>query len=201
MQKVIFSLFFIFFIVAPHEALLGQRFIGGLSVGTQFGQIDGDDMAGYHKFGFVAGPYVSTILSDRWQLSLELLYSQQGSRLSSSDGFNAAFDKIQLNFVEVPLLINFKEWKFHVKGGFSFQRIIDTKLIDVTGEDVTDQFSLQNNSAAVVIGVTYYSSDRFGYQFRWTKGITDLQAGSGNNKWFVKNISLSLVYLFNTNQN
>ncbi len=80
-----------------------QRFIGGAIGGFNFSQIDGDELAGFHKFGFNVGGYVSAVLAERWQLSMELLFSQQGSKLSSRDGFNAAFDRIHLNFVEVPL--------------------------------------------------------------------------------------------------
>lgn len=190
------GLLLLLFFLNP-KAGFSQRFIGGITGGMNISQIDGDDLAGYNKVGLIGGGYVSTILSDRWQLSLELLYSQQGSRQSSSDGFYGTFDKIQLNFVEVPVLINFKEWKFHVQGGLSYLRLIDRKLIETTGVDVTDQFPLQEGTFSMIFGLTYFSSEQWGYNFRWTKGIQDLQKGTGNSRWLVKNISFRILYLFN----
>ena len=159
-------------------------------------QIDGDDLAGFHKVGINGGGYVSAVLSDRWQLSIEMLYSQQGSRLSNNDPLSATFDKIQLNFVEVPVLINFLEWKFHVQGGIAYHRLIDSKLIEVTGVDVSDNFPLNEGTLGIIFGATYFPSDRWGYNFRWTKGLQDLQEGTGNPRWVVRNISFRILYRF-----
>lgn len=174
-----------------------QRFKGGITGGFNFSQIDGDDLIGFNKPGFNAGGYVSAILSDRWQLSMELLYSQQGSKQNPRDGLNAPFDKIALNFVEVPILINFLEWKFHVHTGVSYARLIDAEIIDITGVNVTDNIELNQGILSYIVGVTYFSNEKLGFNFRWFKALNDLQAKEGTNKWLGRSFSLRILYLLN----
>ena len=183
--------------LAGTSKLLAQRFKGGLIAGANFSQIDGDDLAGFHKPGLNAGAYVSAILADRWQLSIEMLFSQQGSKWSSNDGLNTAFDKIALNMVEVPLILNFEEWKFHVQAGASYARLIDSSIISITGEDVSDTIELNSNVFSYVLGVTFFSNDKLGYNFRWFKAFNDLQAQEGTNRWLGRSFSLRVLYLLN----
>ncbi len=183
--------------LACTTTLHAQRFKGGVIGGFNFSQIDGDNLAGFNKVGLNGGGYVSAILADRWQLSVEMLFSQQGSKLNPRDGFNAAFDKVALNFVEVPVMINFKEWKFHVQAGVSYANLINSELISVTGEDVTDQVPLQSSIFSYVVGVTFFPGEKLGYNFRWFKTFNDLRADEGSNTWLGRSFSLRLLYLFN----
>ena len=189
-------LFLLVFLVG-YTALQAQRFKGGLIAGGNFSQIDGDDLAGFHKVGISGGGYVAAILADRWQLSIEMLFSQQGSKWSQSDGLSAAFDKIALNFVEVPVLLNFEEWKFHVQAGASYGRLINSSVISITGEDVSESIDLNPNIFSYVIGVTFFSNEKLGYNFRWFKAFNDLQAQEGSNRWLGRSFSLRVLYLFN----
>ena len=75
----------------------GRRFIAGLVAGVNLSQIDGDDLVGYDQIGLNAGARVATVLSPRWQLSMELLFSQQGSRKTRNDPPSAALENIRLN--------------------------------------------------------------------------------------------------------
>src|SRR5207249_3932615 len=61
-----------------------RTFIGGLIVGCNFTQVDGDNYAGYHRAGLNAGGIVYANLGDHLAASLEILYSQKGSRSNSS---------------------------------------------------------------------------------------------------------------------
>ena len=134
-----------------------QRFKGGIVGGFNFSQIDGDNMVGYNRFGLNGGGYVATVLSDRWLISTELLFSQRGSRLSSTEPINGIFDRIKLDFLEVPVLINFKEWKFHVQAGFSYARLFDTHIIEITGADITDSIDLNEDLVSVVSRLHIFS--------------------------------------------
>lgn len=193
---LIFFILFLTFSAIAQPSTEGRRFIAGIVAGVNMSQIDGDELVGYDQLGFNGGARVATILSSRWQLSLELLFSQQGSRKTRNDPPSAALQSIRLNFVEVPLQINFQEWRFHVSAGISYARLINAKVIDILGEDVTDTQSYQDNNLFVVLGATYFFSDRIGLNIGWSKAITNQQAQPGNNRLLGKNLIIRGVYAF-----
>ena len=173
-----------------------QRFEGGLVGGFNLSQIDGDKLAGFNKIGVTAGGKVGAILSDRWQLSLEMLCSEQGASRTRSDDPSSAFDKIRLNFVEVPVMINFKEWKFHVNAGVSYARLIDFEVIDFTGVDVSEQQDFNENVFSIALGAIYYFNEDFGFEIRWNRALSDLQAQQAASSFIGRTISVKTIYLF-----
>lgn len=172
-----------------------QRFEAGLVAGLNLSQLDGDRLAGFNKPGLNAGGKVATILSDRWQVSLEFLFSQQGSSRSKYDDPSSAYDKIRLNFVEVPVMINFKEWKFHLSGGVSYNRLVDYQVIDALGGDVTDLQTFNEDLFSLVFGGTYYFREKAGFEVRWFRALNDLQKKGGDNSLIGRSISFRLIYL------
>ncbi len=173
-----------------------QRFVGGVVAGVNLSQIDGDRLAGFHKIGFNAGGKVGAKLSDRWQLSLELLFSQQGARRVINDDPAAVYDDIRLNFVEAPVMINFKEWKFHVSAGVSYARLINFKVIDIFGADVTSLQNYNENIFSIHLGGTYYFNNKIGMEVRWFKSLNNLQALEGAGNYIGRSVSCRAIYLF-----
>ncbi|HMO39031.1 MAG TPA: porin family protein [Saprospiraceae bacterium] len=174
----------------------GQRFEGGVVAGFNLAQIDGDRLAGFNKIGINAGGRVGAILSDRWQLSMEFLYSQQGASRSRADDPASIYDKISLNYVEVPVMMNFKEWKFHVSGGVSYARLIDFRVIDFTGVDISDQQNYNENVFSLHLGATYYFTEKVGLEIRWFRSLNNMQADAAAGTFIGRSISTRLVYLF-----
>jgi len=82
-----------------------QRFKGGLVLGLNASQIDGDNMKGYDKAGLVAGTYVYTRLAKHWNIQMELRYSGKGS---SSPKNATTFERNRLNYIELPLLVQYE---------------------------------------------------------------------------------------------
>lgn len=173
-----------------------QRFEAGVVAGLNLSQVDGDRLAGFNKPGFNAGGKVAAILSDRWQMSLEFLFSQQGASRGKYDDPFSAYDKIRLNLVEVPVMINFKEWKFHLSGGVAYARLIDYQIIDSLGNDVTDLQMYNENLFSLVFGGTYYFREKAGFEVRWSRALNDLQKQEGASSLFGRSLSLRLIFLF-----
>lgn len=188
------ALVFCLFLLAANAS--AQRFQGGLVAGFNLSQVDGDKLAGFNKIGVNAGGKVAAILSERWQLSLELLYAQQGASRTRTDDPASIYDKIRLNFVEVPVMINFKEWKFHVSGGVSYARLINFEVIDFTGFDISDQQTFNENIFSLQLGATYYFNEKAGFEIRWIRALNDLQAEENASSLIGRTISIRGIYLF-----
>ena len=109
-------------------------FYGGLVAGGNFAQVDGDYFAGYHKIAFNVGGIVYAQLAKHLALSLEILYSEKGSksRIPVSSPHNAKFTiynyGINTNYAEIPLMINyFDKRKSHFGVGVSYGRLVNSK--------------------------------------------------------------------------
>ncbi len=159
-------------------ALPAQRFKAGIVAGINMAQIDGDELAGYHQPGFNAGLRTSVLLSEKWQAGVELLFSQQGSDRVPNDPFRSIYDKIRLNMVEVPVMVMWSEWKLQLAAGLSYNRLINYRIRDIGGINVTDNFDLDNNGLSVLLGGTYFFQPQWGIDVRWTRAITVIDARS-----------------------
>jgi hypothetical protein len=114
-----------------------RTFYAGVIGGLNFAQVDGDSYAGYHKVGFNAGGIVYAHLGENLATSLELLYSQKGSRghreQESGAGTLIQTYKIDLDYAEVAVQINyFDKRRSHFGGGFSYSQLITGKETIVT---------------------------------------------------------------------
>jgi len=118
----------------PHGMYLEKPrlFYGGLVAGANFAQVDGDYFAGYHRVGANVGGIVYAQLAKHIAVSLEILYSQKGSK---SDQEKAPVDPrvvirsygIKTNYAEVPVMINyFDRRKSHFGVGVSYGRLVNS---------------------------------------------------------------------------
>jgi hypothetical protein len=110
-----------------------RTFYGGLLVGGNFSQVDGDRFAGYHKVGFNVGGIVYAQFAEHIAGSIEILFSQKGSRahktqLTTTQAYNILTYNIDLNYAEVPLMLNyFDKRKSHFGAGVSYSQLISSK--------------------------------------------------------------------------
>jgi len=178
------------------QPLSAQRFRGSLVGGATLSQIDGDLLSGFHKFGLQGGIRVNTIFTERWELSTELLFSQQGARRSINDDPSSIYDRIQLNFVEVPVLINFNDWKFQVGAGLSYARLINYEVEDIFGTVITDLETFNEDVFSLVISVTFNFTDQVAMNFRWSRYLNDLQGDPDENQFIGRVIGLRGIYYF-----
>ncbi len=88
-----------------------HKFYGGLVCGANFAQVDGDYIAGYHKLGLNAGGIVYIPIRSHLAASMEILYSQKGSKSTGEiqlpSGLWVVKYSMKLNYAEVPLMINY----------------------------------------------------------------------------------------------
>ncbi len=135
-----------FYGFAQFDADNDNTFLGGLIAGTNFCQVDGDNFAGYHKVGWNVGAVVYTKLAENLTASMELLYSQKGSRAGVNQVPKLANDRntiitdyrIKLNYLEVPILLNYYDKrKSNFGAGLSLGRLSSSREIYTDGDGHT----------------------------------------------------------------
>lgn len=105
-----------------------RTFYGGLIAGMNLTQVDGDDFRGYAKMGANFGGIVFAQLDEGFAISLEILYSQKGSRskvpIEAEPGLRIEHYRIDLNYAEVPVMLNyFFKRKSGFGAGFSYSQL------------------------------------------------------------------------------
>lgn len=111
----------------------GRTFTGALAGGLNFAQVDGDSYYGYHKVGLHLGAMAYAHFTQVWGASMEMLYSQKGSRgvsVYESPAIGTYIFKyyMDLNYVEVPLMLHtIIMQRYDVEAGVSFAYLLSSK--------------------------------------------------------------------------
>ena len=181
--------------------LKAQTFEGGLVFGFNLSQLDGDDLAGWNRIGINAGGRVAITPYEKWKFNVDILFSQKGS--NSAVGQFSAYDKVRLNYVEIPIQINFMDWldedgyyKLHFLAGFSYSQLVGFQVIRSDGTDTTDLEDYKNWNANFQIGATYFLSEKFGINGLYSLGL--LSVDNDPNAGFFRDKALTFrgIYMF-----
>jgi hypothetical protein len=170
-----------------------QRFSAGLVAGLNASQIDGDLLAGFDRLGLTGGIKATMGLSKRIDLNLEFLYSERGSQ---PDLFNPQYDpdiEIALRYAELPVYISIGDWwqeedeyyKVTAYAGVSYARLMSARTFDYynSAEEKVDLLVpyFNENDISWLLGATIRTSPRWGFAFRYTRGITPLLSPEKHN--------------------
>ena len=92
-RRFIFLFIFSFSLIFS-ERSFSQHFLGAISAGINLSQVDGDEVYGFKKVGFNGGPSVIIPFGKdkKWSVTIELLFSQLGSRQKSVYPATATID-------------------------------------------------------------------------------------------------------------
>jgi hypothetical protein len=188
-----------------------KLFTGGLVAGANFCQIDGDNYAGYFKTGVNAGAILYARLNDRFALSMELLYSQKGSRSNFRKKTNTdspshviISQKINLNYAEIPIMLQvYDKRKSHVGVGLSYAQLIsaDEKVIISDGYQYDPaNYPFKKQDINLLLGANLnlikglYANLRFQYSLIPIRENVDKEIARSsqyNNMWTIR-----VMYLF-----
>ena len=129
------SLSFIVFVMVVFS-VDAQRFEGGIFAGLTTTQVSGDQLAGFNKTGFVAGGIVSTSLGKNFDVAMEIMYIQKGSRKKARPDDNDYTSYLmKLNYAEIPLLVSYTYLKrIKIEAGPSFGKLLSSYEEDEQGE-------------------------------------------------------------------
>ncbi len=176
-----------------------QTFRASALAGVNLSQIDGDDLLGFYQPGPNAGLRVVAILSERWRVGPELLYTQQGARRNRNSLNLSDFSRFRLNTIEIPLMVYYKDWRVTAEAGAAYQRLFGYTILDDRGEDVTAGYPLKQDLFSLQLGVTVYLTPRLGVNFRWSRHLADLQTAESP-RLRGRTIALRAVYTLGTGE-
>ncbi|MGB0864519.1 MAG: outer membrane beta-barrel protein [Saprospiraceae bacterium] len=176
-------------------------FKAGLVLGLNACQIDGDAFAGYNKLGLQAGIEVAYRVDNLWMYSVGIFYNQKGSRTNPQINRLFGVTHYQLDYVEVPLMLNYVDGGIRISAGLSYGRLIDIDIaLDAVDETALRAPYYLDNDFSVVLGFGYFIDEHWGFDFRWTRSIlniVDLDVGNIINQPQVnKYLSFRSTYLF-----
>jgi hypothetical protein len=156
-------------------------FNAGVIAGLNTAQINGDGHAGYDKFGFVAGLQTSIFISPKSELGLEFLYSQRGSQSKVIKGTAIPVERINLDYIEIPLVFKYNDWYFEeldyykvrVEGGLSYGNLFRVKTSN-TSAAFNDGDGFNKHDLSFLFGFAYQFNKHLAINFRYTRSITRL---------------------------
>jgi hypothetical protein len=189
-------------------------FYGGLVAGANLTQVDGDYYAGYDKVGLNAGGIVYAQIKKHLAFSMEILYSEKGSKSTGPQPSPANASilvtkyGINVNYAEVPVMINyFDKRKSHFGVGVSYSRLVNShETLDIDSFttsrtiDLNNQYPFKPNGFDFLAGVDLHLVAGLFLNIRFQYSIVPIRtqlpppdyarADQYNNLWVVR-----LMYL------
>ncbi len=179
-------------------------FKGGLLLGLNASQINGDKSAGYNKFGLQGGVQVSVETSETRYWTTGISYSERGSRVTASE--SPLLWRIKLPYIEIPLLYNIKDWKdeekdfyrVHAGAGLAYGRLFNPKAS--TFSPWFDKENLfRKNNLSWIVEATVFKNKHLGFGFRYSRDIIRIfqKSNSMNAAPLIGHfLTLKTVYIF-----
>ncbi len=187
-------------------------FTGGLLLGLNFTQVDGDTYYGYHKVGLNVGGIVYVHFTKSFSASMELLYTQKGSRgeaIIESPAIGTYVTKyfMNLNYVEVPVLLHYTIHRYDIEAGVSYGYLVKSDewvLADqpVNIDPVANAFNKTDLEYVFGLSAKLYKNLYANARFQYSVGSVrpperiPYRYGYGNDGQQNNMVSLRLMYLF-----
>lgn len=188
-----------------------RKFFGGVTVGLNTSQVDGDGFSGFHKPGLNAGATVFWHFTPSVALQLELRYSQKGSRGVRTDDdpyVGSYFERytMKLNYAEVPLMLYYViSQKYQIGVGASYNALISSSetyqmanpvYIDPTLYPFESYFVDGMISLNMMLYKGLMANARYQYGLTPVRKFENTPYGLGTGNQNNKMITISLSYLF-----
>jgi len=214
--RILFKLFLAVTLIVMVNTAHAQRIKGALIAGFNLSQVDGDEVYGFKKFGFVGGPSAIIPLTSKWSVSLETIFNQKGSHQKKqySDSSSLLGEKItgaydlKLNYVEIPVLIHYEDRNTMTVGtGFSWGRLVGVKEWEHgrrTATDLSGPYKRNDIDWLFDLRIRVYQKLKF--NLRYSYSIPEIRKREftnvdGTRTWDRKQynnyISFRLIYIFN----
>ncbi|MBF6607251.1 MAG: PorT family protein [Flavobacterium sp.] len=186
----------------------GTRF--GAKAGLNMASISGDIEDAEMKLGFHVGGFAEIMLTDKFAVQPELLFSMQGAKREYSESFGGFdFDteeKLNLTYINVPIMAKYYVTEaFNIHAGPQVGFLMSAKYdYEVSGagesesgdEDVKDQY--KSIDFGLGFGLGYNFGENFGVEARYTAGMANIADVDEDSDYKESNsvIQVSFLYRF-----
>lgn len=160
---------------------INSPFSAGILAGASLSQVNGDESQGFNKIGAYGGLRGVIRFSHKFNVLIEILYSQKGSKLGRKVSYQPDIQEfIKVNYMEIPVLgkifLTPKSEGPYVSGGLSYARQINSKIeqhiIDperfVNYAEAVPQFNKNDLFAVVGCGIDFKEHYGIGYRFSFS---------------------------------
>lgn len=179
----------------------GRRFTGTIVAGVNLSQINGDAAAGYDKIGLNVGARAGAILAERWEVGFEILFSQQGSQSELLFGQTREI-YCHLNYIEVPVLVTFKDWKvtdannrsfhrFQASFGASYNRLMGGKMerngiLEFQGlNELVNDGNFYQQHVMLMGDINFYFTRNWGLNLRYSRAPMNIRHQQNFNPYMI----------------
>jgi hypothetical protein len=197
-------LILIIFAFKPAHA---QKVLGGISVGMNLTQVDGDEFYGFRHVGLNFGPMVMVPFgkNKNWSVSMELLYSQKGSYHNGST--DSTTYRLNLDYIDIPVMVHFTDKKIISAGlGFCYGQLINKSesMLFISPDSLKGAFLPYDISVLGEVSVRIWN--RFWLNVRYQYSMFNLRTVTFQNPYTPSDVwtrdqynnvlSLRLTYIF-----
>ena len=156
--------------------LQAQNFGGGIILGLSTSQVGGDDLGGFNKAGLLVGVYANKSISPLLSFQMEMTFIQKGSnnpKMNDYEHKNVGRPDISLSYIEVPLLLQYKQSEIlEIEGGLQFANLITGYYNDTYGEiSATTIDPFIDYDIGLLIGMDYTFSGNLSLNTRISNSI------------------------------
>ena len=158
-----------------------QRFNGGILLGGNVSQVDGDTWSGYYKVGFQAGGLVSLRISPRSSFQMEMEYFQKGSRKNAdTEKEDYTSYLLRLHYLEIPVLYQYTfARRFFAEIGPAVDVLLGSTE-RVNDFDVPDPVPLRTLNVSGVIGFGGCITRHLKADIRFSYSLYSIRNGTAN---------------------
>lgn len=147
---------------------MAQGFKGTGLIGLNLSQIDGDTLYGFDRAGLSIGGSLHYDLNKKYNIALEILYSQRGS--APSYGKTDDIKSLGLGFIELPVVASIHDWyiekgdfyKVRAEAGLSYGYLFSIKA-PLYNEDFFNKSDL-----SYILGAGLRFNKKIGMAIRYT---------------------------------
>lgn len=183
--------------------LSAQRFQGGIVLGMNVSQIDGDNFPGYNKAGLVGGAFVFTEFKDNWGGQMEIRYAAKGS---AAPKYYTYVRKYRLQYIEIPVLAQYEPVnKLKLQLGLSFGYLFSAAQSDGGGYEKFNEIPSRGEVAACA-GINYSVFTNTDINFRFSYSVLPVfsnytGATWGTGAWYNNVLTFAFYYRIGNNSN
>lgn len=210
-MKRFINIFTLIILLSAFQTLNAQRIKGELILGMNATQIDGDEVYGFHKYGFNVGVGAILPFSKHWSLSVETILNQKGAYQNASiegDTLPTPYYNIRINYLEVPVMIHYEDRETMTAGlGFSWGRSVGIEEIEhgTKVQSTTLAGPYKRDDVNVLVDFRFRIWEKLKFNFRYAYSVFPIRTRTFTNSigqtWertqYNSLLTVRLIYVFN----